>query len=472
MSAGAPGGKSGVGDARLDPPADGLVVAFYGDDFTGSTDVMETLEDAGLPTLLFLEAPTVEQLAAHPEIRAVGVAGVSRTMSPAQMDDELPQAFRALHALGAPIVHYKICSTFDSSPTVGSIGRATELLRAEVGDGPTPLVVGVPQLGRYTAFGTLFARYGSEVYRLDRHPTMTVHPMTPMHEADLREHLRAQTALPSALVDLRELDGDDAVVASAVDGRLAASGGVVLLDVDDLGSQRQVGRALHRMLETARENGTAVGVVGSSGVEYALGAAWGRSGSAETLPVREPTKTLTVVGSLAPATRAQVEVALAAGFALVEVDDHALVDPERGPAARADAVARAVAALGRHDRVLVRTPVPGAAAPTGAPTPTPVDGTALAAALGAVTAEVVRLTAVPRLVVAGGDTSGYVAKALGIEALRLVRRLAPGAPLCRAVSSDPRLNDLELCLKAGQIGDPDYLVLLAELGSTPQEGTS
>ncbi|WP_368498333.1 four-carbon acid sugar kinase family protein [Herbiconiux sp. A18JL235] len=471
--------------APLDPPADGLVVAFYGDDFTGSTDVMETLEDAGLPTLLFLEPPTPEQLAAHPEARAVGVAGVSRTMTPAQMHEELPPAFRALAALGAPLVHYKICSTFDSSPTVGSIGRATELLRAELGDGPTPLVVGVPQLGRYTAFGTLFARYGSEVYRLDRHPTMTVHPMTPMHEADLREHLRPQTALPVALVDLRELDGDDDTVGRSVASRLAEAEGLVLLDVDDLGSQRQVGRALHRMLETARETGSPVGVVGSSGVEYALGAAWGASGAAESLPVRQPTKTLTVVGSLAPATRAQVEVALDAGFALVEVDDHALVDPERSAAACADAVARTVAALGRHDRVLLRTPVPAAGGGAGgaggdsAPVDgtaladsAPVDGTALAAALGAVTAEVVRLTSVPRLVVAGGDTSGYVAKALGIEALRLVRRLAPGAPLCRAVSPDPALHDLELCLKAGQIGDPDYLVLLAELGSTPQEGTS
>jgi uncharacterized protein YgbK (DUF1537 family) len=343
-------------------------------------------------------------------------------------------------------------------------------LRGELGEGPTPLVVGVPQLGRYTAFGTLFARYGDEVHRLDRHPTMTVHPMTPMHEADLREHLRAQTSLPVGLVDVRTLDGPDVSVTAAVDAALASADGLVLIDVDDSASQRQAGRALHRMLETAATAGSPVGVVGSSGVEYALGAAWERGGSAESLAVRAPSTTLIVVGSLAPATRAQVAVALEHGFEPVDLDAHAIVDDPAG-ASRADAVDRTVQALARSPRVLLRTPVPADAPAPEDGAAAPVDGTALAAALGAITAEVLRRADVPRLVVAGGDTSGFVATALGIEALRLVRRLAPGAPLCRAVSADPRTNGLELCLKAGQIGDPSYLVQLAELGSAPEKGT-
>ena len=162
---------------RPQPPAEGLVVAFYGDDFTGSTDVMETLEDLGLATLLFLDPPTPAEVAAHEGIRAVGVAGVGRTLSPDQMDAELPPVLDALARLGAPLLHYKMCSTFDSAPDIGSIGRATEILRAAVGsDDAVPLVVGVPQLGRWTAFGTLFATFDGAVYRLDRHPAMTVHP--------------------------------------------------------------------------------------------------------------------------------------------------------------------------------------------------------------------------------------------------------------------------------------------------------
>ena len=128
-------------------------------------------------------------------------------MSPAQMQRELPRAFRALKASGAPIIHYKTCSTFDSSPTVGSIGKAIELGRSIFGRRMTPLMVGAPILGRYVAFGNLFARSGldSEPFRLDRHPTMSRHPVTPMNEADLRLHLGRQTRLPMELIDLLKL---------------------------------------------------------------------------------------------------------------------------------------------------------------------------------------------------------------------------------------------------------------------------
>ena len=136
----------------------GLWLAYYGDDFSGSTDVMESLALAGLRTVLFLEAPLPETLLRFTGVRAVGVAGVSRSMTVAQMDEELPTVFAALQSLGAPRVHYKICSTFDSSPQVGSIGRAIELGRASFNVTAVPLVVGAPVLSRYCAFGNLFAQ--------------------------------------------------------------------------------------------------------------------------------------------------------------------------------------------------------------------------------------------------------------------------------------------------------------------------
>ncbi|MCS5497131.1 hypothetical protein NY547_07775 [Cnuibacter physcomitrellae] len=448
------------------PPSEGLVVAYYGDDFTGSTDVMETLEDAGIPTLLFLEPPTREEVASHPEVRAVGVAGVSRTLSPAEMDDELPPVFSALAALGAPLLHYKICSTFDSSPEVGSIGRATELLRRAVPGGEeraTALVVGVPQLGRWTAFGTLFATFQGEVYRLDRHPAMSVHPITPMHEADVRVHLSGQTSLPLSLIDVFDLDGPDDEVARRVDESLGASDGIVVLDVADHETQRRVGSALHRRLEAASTTGGTAVVVGSSGVEYALGAAWGRQGHAAERAVRPAGTTLVVSGSRAPATQRQAEAAVAAGFLRVDLDPAAVTaesatDAEDADATRAAVAAQVVAALSASDRVLLFTPPPVPGAPA-------VDGTRLSLALADITRQVLDRVDIPRLVVAGGDTSGYVAKALGIRALRLVRRLAPGSPLCSAVSDDPRVDGMELCLKGGQIGAPDYFVRIADLGT-------
>ena len=137
-----------------------LLLAFYGDDFTGSTDVMEALTRAGIRTVLFLESPSPEQLQHFEGLQALGVAGVSRTMSPAEMDTELYPVFQQLRALGTPIVHYKVCSTFDSSPSVGSIGHAIDLGQQIFKSPFVPLVVGAPVLGRYCVFGNLFARSG------------------------------------------------------------------------------------------------------------------------------------------------------------------------------------------------------------------------------------------------------------------------------------------------------------------------
>ncbi|HEV2728245.1 MAG TPA: four-carbon acid sugar kinase family protein, partial [Solirubrobacterales bacterium] len=150
---------------------DGLLLTFYGDDYTGSSAVMEVMTFAGLPTVLFLDVPTPERLARFPGYRAVGVAGVARSQSPDWMDRHLPPAFRALAGLGAPIAHYKVCSTFDSAPHVGSIGHAVDLGAPILGGDWHPMVVAAPAFGRYQAFGNLFATVGGVGYRLDRHPT-------------------------------------------------------------------------------------------------------------------------------------------------------------------------------------------------------------------------------------------------------------------------------------------------------------
>jgi uncharacterized protein YgbK (DUF1537 family) len=159
---------------------DGLLLAYYGDDFTGSTDAMEAMTAAGVPTVLFLDIPRPEMLARFANARCVGIAGSSRGRSPEWMDRELPKAFDALARLGAPILHYKVCSTFDSSPTIGSIGRAIDLGVPDMRGRWSPTIVGAPRLKRYQAFGNLFAAVDGVGHRLDRHPTMSRHPVTPM----------------------------------------------------------------------------------------------------------------------------------------------------------------------------------------------------------------------------------------------------------------------------------------------------
>lgn len=140
-------------------PAEGLWLAYYGDDFTGSTDVLDAFTAAGVPTVLFLQPPRPQDLARFPGVRCVGVAGQSRGKSPAWMRETLPEVFERLSALGAPIVQYKVCSTFDSSPEVGSIGQAIDLGVQHTRAHWSPMVVGAPRLQRYQVFGHLLPRH-------------------------------------------------------------------------------------------------------------------------------------------------------------------------------------------------------------------------------------------------------------------------------------------------------------------------
>ena len=106
-------------------------VCFYGDDFTGATAHLAGFHEAGLNALMFLRTPTLAQAQRHlADEDVLGVAGISRSLAPAAMGQEIGPAFALFRALGARQAHYKICSTFDSSPRLGSIGRAIEIGRA------------------------------------------------------------------------------------------------------------------------------------------------------------------------------------------------------------------------------------------------------------------------------------------------------------------------------------------------------
>jgi 3-oxoisoapionate kinase len=80
--------------------------------------------------------------------------------------------------------------------------------------------------------------------------------------------------------------------------------------------------------------------------------------------------------------------------------------------------------------------------------------------VGQVLAEVMRQildrSNLRRIVVAGGDSSGAVGSHLGLRALTVEAGMAPGVPLCRAWSDDPRRDGLEVALKGGQLGGSSF----------------
>ncbi len=418
------------------------LLTFYGDDFTGSTDALEVLASAGIATVLFLTTPDDTHLARFPDARVVGIAGISRSQDPAWMDANLPPVFQRLKAIGAPLCHYKVCSTFDSAPHVGSIGRAAELGRAAFGPKPVPVVVGAPALGRFVLFGNLFATASGVTYRIDRHPVMSRHPTTPMHEADLRLHLAAQTGLRSVLVDHTALNGDAPLGAADAD--------LVVYDTVDVATQTVVGRLLWE--SAVREPGF---VIGSSGVEFALVRHWRDLGlvpaSAE-LRLPAPVDRIAILsGSCSPTNETQIRRGLADGFADMRLDPVALIESETAMEA---AAAQAVALLADGKSPILYT----ALGPDDRASVTPSGmtdiafNTQLGARLGAVFRDILRRSGVRRAVVAGGDTSGHVTSQLGLFALTYSAALVRGCPLCRAHADQPAFDGIELALKGGQMG--------------------
>ena len=77
-----------------------LLLTFYGDDFTGSTDALEQLTLAGIRTMLFIQPPTAAQLRKFPGLQAVGVAGMTRSLTPDAMEKELRPALKKLKGPG------------------------------------------------------------------------------------------------------------------------------------------------------------------------------------------------------------------------------------------------------------------------------------------------------------------------------------------------------------------------------------
>lgn len=432
-----------------------LRLTFYGDDFTGSTDVMEGLYRHGLRSMLFLEPPRPEDLARHPGIEAVGVAGVSRSLTPAQADEVLPSAFTALAALGAPLFHYKVCSTFDSAPEIGSIGHAIDIGQRVFASPFVPLVVGAPILRRYCLFGNLFATVGDETYRIDRHPTMSRHPLTPMHEGDLRVHLGAQTKKRIGLMDILHLTGSASEVDARLQALLASNTEVVLFDVLDDDRLATIGRLI-----TEGTTRRPTFVVGSSGVEYALASHWRRTGQISGVaPKNEiaPVDQIVVIsGSCSPATGEQIAWAEEHGFASLALDPVRLIDPTRAAAEQASILETAMAALGQGKSVVLHTARGPQDARIGAAGGSASAGPRLADALGRLLRAILNDHPVRRFIIAGGDTSGHALRQLQAQALEPVATTAPGSPLCRLHAPRSSLDGCELVLKGGQVGKPDF----------------
>lgn len=415
-------------------PRQGPIFCYYGDDFTGSTDALDALARNGLSSVLFLRPPDDSELRAFEDCRAIGIAGDSRSRTPEWMRSNLPDIFERLRSLGAPIVQFKVCSTFDSSPEMGSIGCALEIGQEVFGVPYVPIVPAAPLLQRYVAFGHLFAADNGAIHRIDRHPSMKHHPTTPMDESDLLLHLGRQTSRRLNLVNVLALRANCFTVAANSDGILFD--GVEAADV--VRSARLIWE--HRRKEQAF-------VIGSSGFTHAMLECWQEQGlfCKTTVPAgaKPADRLLVLAGSCSPATERQIGYAVGDGFHGIHLnpllvgngvyDDSTVL--EASEILKSGDSVILYSALGLRGRVDI------------------ADRSALAAAMGRILRRVIECTGVRRVLIAGGDTASHAVQELGISALTFAAPLTPGAPLCRT-HGGPR--ELELVLKGGQVGSERF----------------
>lgn len=412
---------------------------FYGDDFTGSTDALEFLVKFGTPAILFLDVPDQAMLDRFPNIKAFGVAGATRSMPTDVLKQTLEQDLQKLGSFNPKFLHYKVCSTFDSSTTIGSIGAVLETAKNLFKPRFIPVLGGMPLIGRYCCFGNVFVRMGigtdGMIYRLDRHPSMMHHPVTPATESDLRLLIAHQSSLTVSSINIEQMKHD------VENWKIHTDDEVIVVDAMDVDHMKQFQQWLDHLYDQEM-----IFTLGSSGIEAAYSMIHGdpsavsftSSANPQNLPI------LVVSGSQSQVTHKQIQQAAANGFKIISVSTELL---ER----KADQflLDDIITSLQNGQDVLVYS---------GDRQLETIDSRVLGTWYGELVKEIASTVAFDKLVICGGDTSSYVARAMQIEAVEIVQLFVPGAPICKTYSSIPYINQLNINVKGGQVGGPNYLL--------------
>jgi uncharacterized protein YgbK (DUF1537 family) len=414
-----------------------LALGCIADDYTGASDLANTLTRCGLRTVQTIGVPSDDLKL--PEVDAVVVSLKSRSIEASQAVAKSRAAEKWMCGRGASHVLFKICSTFDSTDA-GNIGPVMDALRADSGDAIVLVTPAFPETGRTVYQGNLFV--GS--VPLNESP-LKDHPLNPMHDSNLARVLARQSATRVGLVDLAVIArGPDAVRAHLAE--LVKKGfGAAIADA-----------VFERDLETIGAVALDHRVsVGASGIGLGLARALVVSGRAKAnvatdisgKPVGGPAACL--AGSCSQATLQQITKAEQAMPVL-----H--IDPEQVVAGR-DETQRALGwareRLSKGPLLIASSSTPDQVAALQARHGRDVAGHAIEQAMADIAEGLVR-SGVRRLVVAGGETSGAVVDRLGIPGFLVGPEIAAGVPVLRAVGAKD--GEMLLALKSGNFGGPEF----------------
>lgn len=393
-------------------------IVFLGDDFTGASDSLASYARRGMAARLILSDET-----AAGNLDVLGIATDLRSLSPEHALKEIDSIWPRIAAATPTVLHYKVCSTFDSGPETGSIGAATRALAERFKPDIVAAIGGQPSLGRYCAFGNLFARGpDGTVHRIDRHPVMAQHPVTPMTEADLARHLALQ-----GLNGLQKITAVDLGDPDSTLEKLRA--GPVLFDVMHPEDQTAIADLLRRA-------GGRQLLIGASSIAEILSPGPVCEASPERAEAPSSPNLLLFAGSRSSTSKAQVDAAR----------KYTRLALTRAELSSGSVAGKAAGMLREGKPVLIHLlPDEDYGLTPGA----------LADACAEVIEAVLEKADAGYLGLAGGDTSSRICNRLGFDALSFERVIGSGVCICTGTHVLSTRNNMRVMLKGGQMGGPD-----------------
>jgi 3-dehydrotetronate 4-kinase len=412
-----------------------VLLGAIADDFTGATDLCNTLVRRSMRTVQLIGVPG--PASSVPDAEAVVVALKSRTVPAAEAIDKSRAALAWLRAAGARQILFKYCSTFDSTDT-GNIGPVAEALMAALGTDFTLFCPAFPEAGRTIYRGYLFV---GDV--LLSESGMRDHPLTPMRDPSLVRVLQRQSRGRVGLVPAATVAcGADAIREAFAELRREGFAHAIVDAIED--------RDLEAIGEAAADFEL---ITGGSGIALGLPENFRRrgllsGGAADSLPAISGAAAV-LSGSCSTATLAQVRY-------MRERAPCFTVDPiaaaEGGDMVQ-QALAWAQPRLGEQPILISATAPPEKVAEAQRRLGRERAGALVEQILAAI-ARGLAAAGVRRLVVAGGETAGAIVQALGVTGLRIGRQIDPGVPWTASLGEPI----LALALKSGNFGAPDFFL--------------
>jgi len=424
-----------------------LLLGCIADDVTGASDLSLMLARYGMSVIQIFGQP---ELDLPPDVDAVVVALRTRTAPVADAVSQSLAAASWLRTQDAQQLYFKYCSTFDSTDE-GNIGAVAEALLDFVGSDFAVVCPAFPDNQRTVDQGRLFVA-GELLSESD----MRHHPLTPMTDANLVRVLDRQCRRRGSvgLIPLQAVEQGVDIIRARCE-RLK-SDGVRFGVVDALTNQH--------LMSIARSFSDSPLITGGSALAMGLPENYRRAG---LLPERDgPAKlpdlagpAAVLSGSCSTATQTQVEE-MRSQFPSFALDPIALAE---GRQSIDEIIRNATKALDQKAVLIYSTSPPDVVKKTQMRLGKLLAGKLVERALASLAVALVG-AGVKKLIVAGGETSGAVAKAIGIRRLRIGPEIDPGVPWTIHLDSP----ELLLAFKSGHFGSAAFFSK-ALVGVLPDE---